>query len=89
MSPEGWNESGLGGPGQARSRFDRGVLSLQRMSPGVSQCRLSAGARVKAALWIPLGGWGGPLQSAGLDPSSEWLPEDLVSDWPPVGVQEE
>lgn len=42
--------------GQARSKFDCGVLSLQRMSLGVSQCRLSGGAQVKAALWIPLEG---------------------------------
>lgn len=75
--------------GQARSRVDRGVLSLQRMSLGVSRCRLSAGAQVKAALWFPLGGWGGPLRSAGLDPLSGWLPEDLVLDWPLVGMQEE
>lgn len=79
MSVEGWNESGLdwARPG---FRFNRGVLSLRTTSLRVSQCRLSAGAQVKAALWIPLGGWGGPLESAGLDPSFEWLPEDLVSD---------
>lgn len=76
----GWNESG---PIQIC------VLWLQSVSLGVSQCRLSAGAQVKAALWIPLGGWGGPLQSAGWGPSSEWLPKGLVSDWPLVGVQEE
>lgn len=57
--------------GWARSRFDRGVLSLQSVSLGVSQCRLSAGAQVKAALWIPLGEWGGPLRTAGWDPTSE------------------
>lgn len=75
--------------GQARSKLDHDVLSLQRMSLRVSQCRLSAGARVKAALWIPHGGWGGPLWSAGWDPLSEWLPEDLVSDWPLARVLEE
>lgn len=71
MSPEGWNESGLGGPDPLQSRPRSAVLSLQRMSLRVSQCRLSAGAQVKAALWIPLGGWGGPLRSAGSGPTSE------------------
>lgn len=61
-----------GGPGPD----PHGVLG----GGGVSQCRLSAGARVKAALWMPLGGWGGPLHSAGWGPSSEWLPEGPGSD---------
>lgn len=52
-----------------------------------SQCRLSVGAQVKAALWIPLGGWEGHLCSAELDPTSEWLPEDLAPHWPLAGVQ--
>lgn len=77
MSPEHWNESGQR---WAESSRPRGVLSLQRMSLRVSQCRLTAGAQVKAALWIPFGGWEGPRWSAGLDPMSEWLQEDLVSD---------
>lgn len=45
---------------------------------GASRCRLSAGAQVKAALWIPLAPLDGPLWSEGAVPSSEWLPEDLV-----------
>lgn len=56
-------------------------ISAKHVTVSFPQCRLSAGARVKAALWIPPGGRGGPLQSAGLDPSSGKLPGDLVSDW--------
>lgn len=37
MSPEGWNESS-----PTRPRSDRGVLSLQRMSLGVSPSADSA-----------------------------------------------
>lgn len=57
--------------------------------PGGSRCSLSAGAQVKAALWIPLGAWDGPPRSAGSGQTSEWLPEDLVSSRRLVGGQEE
>lgn len=72
--------------GQARSSADHDVLSQQRTLPRTSQCRLSADAQVKAALWIPLGVRGGLLHSAGSGPLSEWLPEDLVLDWTPEGL---
>lgn len=47
MSPEGWNESGLGWAGSGQPC---GVLSLQRMSLGVTQRRCSSkGSSVDSA----------------------------------------
>lgn len=79
MSPEGWNESDLGVGGCQGPLSPEVCFRCRGSHLGGGGCRLSAGAQVKAAQWIPRAALGGLLRPAGSGPTSEWLPEGLVS----------